>query len=122
MKAELDCNPVPLLNDGLMEFQYSPGEIGFKGLASLFQKFAQGGIQAYGHMEMYRCSQLKVVNKNYDANGYLIPQPISLDGELFHFKHFYTSECLHEAVELVVDIDAVAGHHMEQKRQARAQV
>lgn len=70
----------------------------------MFRKFQLGGINQYTE-EAYRFSTLKLTNREYDPEGYLVPQVLTIDGEPQKFMHSVKVEVVKEGLEVICDID-----------------
>ena len=49
--------------------------------------FKDGGLDIYGK-QVYRIKSAKLWNRNYDSEGYLVPQFVAIDGEPHKFTKF----------------------------------
>lgn len=95
------------MNDGLLDMKLitKPFE-SFADFGQFMRNFENGGINQYFD-DVYRVKTVKFENRNYDAEGYLQPQYIILDGEPQMFTHFFKVQVEKEGLELIVDLDRV---------------
>ena len=102
-------SPATLVNDGLAEF-YLKKDC-FKSIADFkefFKRTQLGGLHNYmGDLDVYRFSKLHISNRNYDPEGYLLPQPVSIDGELFTINQELKLDVLSKDLQVVVDLDRI---------------
>ena len=98
---------IGLINDGLNEIRITREPFkSFGEFLSKFNQFKLGGINQY-FGDVYRFSTLKICNRNYDPEGYLLPQAITVDGELKQFTHSVKFEVIKEGLQVICDIDRV---------------
>ena len=95
-------NPLGLINDGLMELVFYKEMITTQEAVKLF--LTPGGCMFYNHMfRCFKCSKIKLINKQKTADGQMIEQDINIDGEDLTFKKFAKYEVLKEQLEIIVD-------------------
>lgn len=74
--------PLGMINDGLLELKVM--EDPFKSISDFerwYQQCYDGGLGIY-HEKMYRLKTATLRNRNYDSEGYLLPQHLSMDGKV----------------------------------------
>lgn len=80
-------SPATYVNDGLLEFRMV--KEGYNSISDFeveHNLMKAGGLNSYRD-EAFRFKTLKLMNRNYDPEGYLEPQVVTLDGEPQYFTH-----------------------------------
>lgn len=119
-KGFSNWSPAALVNDGLVEFVSRP-KASLKSIDDLIHSVklsCNGGIHSYFNEKqtILRGSKFKFSNRNYDSEGYLVEQPLTIDGENYILKKTLEVEVLKEELEVIVDLDRVFEEGYKERR------
>lgn len=109
-------SPCAFINDGLCEYTtYRMFFDSLSELGSVIKKNEEGGLLAYDK-KIEKVKQMTIYNRNYDSEGYLIPQYVCIDGELYISNHFVHQEIIPDNLEVIVNVDQIIEDNFSEPR------
>ena len=100
--GDMLLSPYSIVNDGACELTYLKERVGFCQSMPFFNKVKAGGEQVYDErINTVRAKKFEINNKSDAA------EDLNIDGEELSFKKKLVIECLHNEIEIVVDIEKI---------------